>query len=498
MVLSLFTVMTGTARAERVCPYGHSVYWEDGLNMWWCDWCCCEYPDWETQDRPDKLCPYGHHVSWDSDCEWWWCDECSEVYYDDQVHDAEPEPSQVDDFSRIGNEYRIGDTLPGGVYYYDFQGNSVYKLNEEKTIQLMSGVSIGIREFAFFDDDGGDASYLYFRPWNSTRYHDSVSVVKIYEGSGTHDNSYKIKPQYSVSFNANGGSPNPPAQQVWRGEKVTRPDDPSSASGVFDGWYNGSTLWNFDQDTVDYPITLTAHWGISVSGVTLNKYSATLPVGSTETLTASVDPSDATHKNVIWASDNEGVATVADGVVTAVSVGTANITVTATNGTADTADDKTATCAVTVETAYTRVPYQAATSTEEGNIEYYTGSDGRFYVKDGDTYIEIAENSWVIPVFGPVTFTLPKKIKTVEESAFEGLPMTIVEIPTGCTSIGKWAFRNCTGLTQIRIPASVTSIDTTAFDGCVNVLVYGEAGSAAETFCGTHANCTFIPEDAGV
>ena len=69
--------------------------------------------------------------------------------------------------------------------------------------------------------------------------------------------------------------------------------------------------------------------------------------------------------------------------------------------------------------------------------------------------------------------------------------MTIVDIPNGCESIGKWAFRNCTGLTQIRIPASVTFIDETAFAGCENVSVYGAAGSKAET-CAKANGFTFI------
>ena len=96
-----------------------------------------------------------------------------------------------------------------------------------------------------------------------------------------------------------------------------------------------------------------------------------------------------------------------------------------------------------------------------------------------------------IPVFGTPTFILPHDIKAIEESAFESLPMTIVDIPNGCESIGKWAFRNCTGLIQIRIPASVTLIDETAFAGCENVFVYGAASSRAET-CAKVNGFTFI------
>ncbi len=100
-----------------------------------------------------------------------------------------------------------------------------------------------------------------------------------------------------------------------------------------------------------------------------------------------------------------------------------------------------------------------------------------------------------IPVFGTPSFRLPASTKTVGESAFEGLPMTIVEIPNGCEIIGKWAFKDCIGLRQIRIPASVTTIDTTAFDGCTDVFIYGTAGSAAEYFCDSHDSCTFVAEN---
>jgi uncharacterized protein YjdB len=67
--------------------------------------------------------------------------------------------------------------------------------------------------------------------------------------------------------------------------------------------------------------------------------------GDTGTLVATVAPANATNKNVTWASDNEAVATVVNGVVTPVAAGTATITVTTEDG------GKTATCAVTVNPA---------------------------------------------------------------------------------------------------------------------------------------------------
>jgi uncharacterized protein YjdB len=86
---------------------------------------------------------------------------------------------------------------------------------------------------------------------------------------------------------------------------------------------------------------------VPVTGVTLNKTSASLLLGGTETLTPTITPSDATNRNVTWDSSNTSVATVtAGGVVTAVGAGTATVTVTTANG------GKTADCTVTVNTAY--------------------------------------------------------------------------------------------------------------------------------------------------
>lgn len=91
---------------------------------------------------------------------------------------------------------------------------------------------------------------------------------------------------------------------------------------------------------------------VSLSGIELNKNETNLTVGGSETLTAILSPDDATDKTVTWSSDNTAVATVDEtGKVTAVSAGTANITATATNGTDDTSDDQTATCAVIVNSA---------------------------------------------------------------------------------------------------------------------------------------------------
>ena len=80
---------------------------------------------------------------------------------------------------------------------------------------------------------------------------------------------------------------------------------------------------------------------IAVSGITLSQTTAALTEGETVTLTATVTPADATDKTVTWSTSDAAVATVENGVVTAVSEGTATITAKA--------GDMTATCEIFVE-----------------------------------------------------------------------------------------------------------------------------------------------------
>lgn len=81
---------------------------------------------------------------------------------------------------------------------------------------------------------------------------------------------------------------------------------------------------------------------IEPTSITLDQSKLTIKVGKTATLTPTIEPADATNKNVTWSSSDETVATVSDGVVTGVKPGTAEIT-------AKTANGLTAKATVTVE-----------------------------------------------------------------------------------------------------------------------------------------------------
>ena len=65
---------------------------------------------------------------------------------------------------------------------------------------------------------------------------------------------------------------------------------------------------------------------IIVTDIILDKNDATIQVGANTTLSAYLTPPDATNRNITWRSANIDIATVANGVVTGISLGTTTIT----------------------------------------------------------------------------------------------------------------------------------------------------------------------------
>ena len=119
---------------------------------------------------------------------------------------------------------------------------------------------------------------------------------------------------------------------------------------------------SYSKDNVSYvPMVLSGSTLTIVNpctGITLDKDTLTIARGETATLTATVEPADTTDK-VVWSSADKTIATVKDGVVTAVGQG--ETTITAACG------DKTASCKVTVTKA-----------TIAGTANIYT-KEGFFY-----------------------------------------------------------------------------------------------------------------------
>ncbi len=118
-----------------------------------------------------------------------------------------------------------------------------------------------------------------------------------------------------------------------------------SSKGLVKGVKSGTTYINataVNGKKATCKVTVKAN-SVKVTGIKLNKKSASIMKGKTLMLKATVSPSRASNKNVTWKSSNTKVAIVSNkGVVTAIKAGTATITATTKDG------NKKATCKITV------------------------------------------------------------------------------------------------------------------------------------------------------
>ena len=177
--------------------------------------------------------------------------------------------------------------------------------------------------------------------------------------------------------------------------------------------------------------TITINVLRSATSVSLDKTQLSLEVGGSDTLTATMQPSNATDK-ITWTTSAPGVATVTDGVVNAVGIGTAVITATTTSG-------KTASCTVSVTKTVTvtssadaggRVFPQGETpvNSAEGKT-FHMAPDYGYIVKDVQvdgtsvgavmsyTFEGLTENSTISAEFAKVDVTYENGVISISSEA---------------------------------------------------------------------------------
>lgn len=98
-----------------------------------------------------------------------------------------------------------------------------------------------------------------------------------------------------------------------------------------------------DGSEIEDYITITVSNTVPVTSVEVNAGVITIMEGNSTTVTATVRPSDATNKTLLWTSGNPNIATVENGVITAKSPGKVIIMATSQDGT-----QKTSSCIVNV------------------------------------------------------------------------------------------------------------------------------------------------------
>lgn len=99
--------------------------------------------------------------------------------------------------------------------------------------------------------------------------------------------------------------------------------------------------------------------------------------------------------------------------------------------------------------------------------------------------------------------TIPDSVTTIGKYAFAFCSvLTSINIPSGVTNISQYTFRSCSSLTSITIPSGVTSIGTQAFSGCTGLIsITVEATtpptvSSANAFNNTNDCPIYVPAES--
>ena len=219
-----------------------------------------------------------------------------------------------------------------------------YSQSENLTSTTKAGVAFDITDskqlFAFVKSAATGAYYLY-----------SVSEKKFVKAEGQYT-ALAEAPAQAISFLEGTRSTKYPwvvalnaedAEKMQMG--ISNGYDPAVITFWNDLGDGGNTVRIEKAATFDVSEALAAigefeKVEVAVSGITLDQTAATLTEGESVTLVATVSPADATDQTVTWETSDAAVATVENGVVTAVAAGTATITAKA--------GEHSATCVVTV------------------------------------------------------------------------------------------------------------------------------------------------------
>ena len=194
----------------------------------------------------------------------------------------------------------------------------------------------------------------------------------------------------------------------------------SNGNGIYNNYQGTNDMFNIyssigDGSYLAYTIIYSdqaPEWTdadpVHVTSVQLNNTSLTLEAGENSTLIATVLPANTDFPTVTWTSSNTGVATVVNGVVTAVAAGTAVITAAA--------DGKSATCNVTVNAPVAPegnyVLVESNSQLAVGDVIVFANSSaGKVASAFNSTYLEVTDatiSQKVLDCTTPMEFTLGK------------------------------------------------------------------------------------------
>ncbi|MDR2927615.1 MAG: Ig-like domain-containing protein [Cytophagaceae bacterium] len=177
---------------------------------------------------------------------------------------------------------------------------------------------------------------------------------------------------------------------------------------------------------------------IPVTGVTVTPEIATLEPGEVVELEATIEPANAANKTIVWSSNN-AVATVENGVVTAISAGNAIITATTEDG------NKTATCAVKVLDLFTvtleATPAEGGDVTGDGNYVEGKSVTVTATANTGYEFVNWTEDGEEVSADAVFNFTAEANRNLVANFVLKSYTVTVSSTPSeGGDALGTGAY----------------------------------------------------------
>ena len=225
-------------------------------------------------------------------------------------------------------------------------------------------------------------------------------------------------------------------------------------NGVVTAVGPGEATITVTDGTITDTVTVTVNAATApATGITLDKTQITLLAGATDTLTVTAVPQGGLYATPLkWTTTDAGVATVEDGVVTAMGIGTATITV-------STADDAlSASCTVTVaETVIYERDFEA---TVDWHLSTYNGSmlsavedqtSGNHYIQfttqkahsEFNNGVAVATNEWYRLSFKVRNTAAAKASFTVYvNNIFSGGNASYAQLTFEAPADGEWTLYN--------------------------------------------------------
>ena len=259
----------------------------------------------------------------------------------------------------------------GGIVFDGNEGTVYGKVTLEENLTIGEGESLTLDNDASLNAgnydvivDGGTLDdSIKNSLGDSVKYTPTITTTTLTDGT--------VGTSYSQTLTATGTTP-----ITWSVSSGSLPTGLTlSSDGKISGTPTTAGTYSFTvtatntggSDSKPLSITISSATNIPVQSVSLDKANLELTEGETAQLTVTVLPDNATNKNVTWSTSKASIATVNNGEVTAVSAGTATITVTTEDG------GLTADCTVTVREG---VPDRPVSIPDTHEIELIAGEGG--------------------------------------------------------------------------------------------------------------------------